>query len=79
MNTSKIVYLILVFSLLNIGCKESTKKEKNQKSENEVLILGTIHSGHLTDSIYNTAYLDKLIREIKPDYILAEIPPDRFE
>jgi len=33
----------------------------------------------LTDSVYNTAYLDKLIRAIKPDYILAEIPPDRFE
>ena len=46
--------------------------------KNEVLILGTIHSGHLTDSVYNNAYVERLIRRIKPDYILAEIPPDRL-
>ena len=52
---------------------------QNAETNNEVLILGTIHSGHLTDSIYNTAYLEKLIKEINPDYILAEIPPDRMQ
>jgi len=50
-----------------------------EKQKNEVLVLGTIHGGHRIDSIYNTAYLEKLIKEINPDYILAEIPPDRFE
>ncbi|KAA1242679.1 hypothetical protein [Aquimarina sp. RZ0] len=50
-----------------------------EKSKNEVVILGAIHGGHRTDSIYNTVYLKKLIKEINPDYILAEIPPDRFE
>jgi hypothetical protein len=49
------------------------------KAKNEVLILGTIHSGHLTDSVYNNAYVERLIRRIKPDYILAEIPPDRLD
>ena len=79
MNTSKLVSLLFFASLCFTGCKELSKEDKTDKSKNEVLILGTIHSGHLTDTIYNTAYLDKLIREIKPDYILAEIPPDRFE
>ncbi len=58
-----------------LGCTEKTQKSL----KNEVLILGTIHSGHLTDSVYNLPYLRKLIKEINPDFILAEIPPDRFQ
>jgi len=46
-----------------------------ESSLTEVLVLGTIHSGHLRDSVYNTDYLKKLIVEINPDFILAEIPP----
>jgi hypothetical protein len=68
--------LMVLFSMISCG-EVSNKKESNFK--NEVLVLGTIHGGHLTDSIYNIAYLDKLVREIQPDYILAEIPPDRME
>ena len=52
--------------------------QKELKSKNEVLVLGTIHGGHLTDSVYNTAYLEKLVLEIDPDFILAEIPPNRM-
>jgi hypothetical protein len=51
----------------------------HNKPKNEVLVLGAIHSGHLTDSVYNVEYLLKLIKEINPDYILSEIPPDRFQ
>lgn len=46
---------------------------------NEVLVLGTIHGGHLKDSVYTTAYLDKLIRAIEPDYVLTEIPASRLQ
>lgn len=67
-----LAFLILIFLM---SCQNGTKT----KPKNEVLILGTIHSGHLTDSIYNIEYLDKLIREINPDFILAEIPPDRMQ
>jgi len=74
--TLKIVWLILT-SFLFVNC--TTKIKTEQKPKNEVLVLGAIHGGHLTDSVYNTAYLDKLIRNINPDYILAEIPPDRME
>ena len=70
----KIGFLYLFLSF--IACK-NTKKTDNQE-KNEVLVLGTIHSGHLTDSVYNINYLDRLIRAINPDYILAEIPPDRM-
>ncbi|GGG10871.1 hypothetical protein GCM10011344_09430 [Dokdonia pacifica] len=61
------------------GCSDTKHKNEVIKPKNEVLVLGAIHGGHTTDSVYNTAYLDKLIREINPDFILAEIPPDRMQ
>ena len=63
---------------MSVGCCSLAFAQKAGK-KNEVLVLGTIHSGHLTDPVYNVEYLKKLIRNINPDYILTEIPPDRFE
>ena len=70
--------LLCIITLVSfiMGCEE---KKSTSKPKNEVLVLGTIHSGHHTDSVYTIAYLDKLIRAIQPDYILAEIPPDRMK
>ncbi|WP_343330469.1 hypothetical protein [Polaribacter staleyi] len=61
----------LSFIFLLFNC---TKDKKN-----EVLVLGTIHSSHLTSEEYSIEKLTKLIQEIKPDLILTEIPPNRFE
>jgi len=72
------LFQIIAITILFFACKDNTDQSK-EKTKNEVLVLGTIHGGHLTDSVYNTDYLDKLIREIKPDFILAEIPPDRMQ
>lgn len=54
-----------------IGCTKDTK--------NEVLVLGTIHSGHYTEKEFDLDILTKLIKEINPDIILTEIPPNRFQ
>ena len=62
---------MLCMSLFMACEKPSTK--------NEVLVLGTIHSGHRTQDIYNIDKLTALIKEINPDIILTEIPPDRFD
>ena len=59
--------------------RREKSKEKAKKGKNEVIVLGTIHSGHLTDPVYHVAYLKKLIKQIKPDIILTEIPPDRLD
>ncbi len=67
------------YIILLVGCQSNTSTPTPSKKQNEVLVLGTIHSGHLKDSVYNVAYLDRLIREINPDYILSEIPPDRMK
>jgi hypothetical protein len=73
-------YTVLCIFFVLSSCKKSnTKSNIEEKLKNEVLVLGTIHSGHLTDSIYNIDYLQRLIREIKPDYILTEIPPNLFK
>lgn len=69
-------YIAIVISSLLLVSWSCTAPSKNL---NEVLVLGAIHSGHLTDSVYHTAYLTELIKEIDPDYILTEIPPNRME
>ena len=70
---------LLVLFLIS-SCKQTVSENPcPEQPKNEVLVMGMIHSGHLTDSVYTTAYVEKLIREINPDYILTEIPPDRFE
>ncbi len=45
---------------------------------NEVIILGTLHSGHLRQKAYSLKVLKEIIITINPDIVLAEIPPDRF-
>lgn len=69
---SIIKYGILCYVLtLLLSCQKNTK--------NEVLVLGTIHSGHLTEDVYNIEKLTAIIQEINPDVILTEIPPNRFK
>jgi len=81
MQLSKFLVLSLMV-FIAVSCSTSTNSSsssKKKKKKNEVLVLGTLHSGHLTDSVYNNAFVEKLIKEIDPDFILAEIPPDRME
>ena len=44
-----------------------------------MLVLGTIHSGHLKHEEFGLEVLTDLIKKINPDVILTEIPPDRFD
>ena len=76
------LYFSILFTLLLSisSCKPFDKKAPSDKNtKNEVLVLGTIHGGHLTEPVYNIDYLQKLIIEINPDFILAEIPPKAFK
>ncbi|GGI57959.1 hypothetical protein [Winogradskyella haliclonae] len=66
-------YCLLIFCFFLFVCSEKPS------TKNEVLVLGTIHSGHRTEEIYNLDKLTALIKEINPDIILTEIPPDRFD
>ena len=66
--------------ILLLGCNSDRPKKTDDSAriKNEVLVLGTIHSGHLKYESYNLDVLTTLIRKIDPDIILTEIPPDRF-
>ncbi len=79
MKIKKRLSLLFMLGVLLLNSSILVSAQKSKKAKNEVLVLGTIHSGHLTDKVYNIAYLTKLIKQIKPDYILTEIPPDRFD
>lgn len=48
-------------------------------AKSEVVVMGMIHSGHLTSKSYGIERVKSLVRAIDPDFILCEIPPDRFE
>ena len=45
----------------------------------EVIVLGTIHSQHKTSVEYGLVELVAIVRNVDLDYILAEMPPERFE
>ena len=77
----RIVSFLFVFAVLLSQCQPA--REKNQDAsgdivKNEVIVLGMIHRNHRTSERYGIEYLTNLIKEINPDYILTEIPPDRF-
>ncbi len=46
---------------------------------NQVFVLGTLHGEHKKSKKYSLAILEKMIVSIKPDVVLAEIAPNRFE
>ncbi len=50
----------------------------DEPKKNEVIVLGTIHSGHFEYKSYSLQVLRRIITEIDPDLLFAEIPPDRL-
>ena len=47
--------------------------------KNEVIVIGTIHGEHRTSSRYGIGVLRRLLEAIRPDFVLTEIAPNRFE
>lgn len=45
----------------------------------EIAVLGMIHGGHRSSERYSIETIKDFIRAYKPDYILTEIPPNRFD
>ena len=69
----------LAFSLLLIPLWGFAQDNGGQKiAKSKVIVLGMIHDGHLTSTRYSLPFLRRVIENIDPDYVLAEIPPDRI-
>jgi len=49
------------------------------QTKTEVIVLGMIHSGHRTSERYSLDVVRDLVRAIDPDFICAEIPPNRLD
>ena len=45
----------------------------------EVAVMGMIHTGHLSSELWGLEEVAETIRRFKPDAVLVEIPPDRWE
>jgi len=45
----------------------------------EIVVMGMLHGKHRTSRNYGIPRIKEMIRNIDPDYVLTEIPPDRIE
>jgi Xaa-Pro aminopeptidase len=45
----------------------------------EVAVVGTIHGPHRTSTRYSNGVFRSLIAALRPDFVLTEIPPNRFD
>ncbi len=68
-----------VSNTLNVIPLQPAPVKPSPARKNEVIVLGMIHSGHNTSDIYGLDRLDKAFRKINPDYVLTEMPPNRFD
>jgi hypothetical protein len=55
-----------------------TSRRATRGRRNEVIVVGTIHGEHRTSTRYGVKVLHDLLREMRPDFVLTEIPPNRF-
>lgn len=78
---SMLYFLTAVFALWAIMVRADAQENAPpapQVKKNTVIVLGMIHGGHLTSKRYSLPFLRRVIEDIDPDYVLAEIPPDRL-
>ncbi len=72
-NIGCLIVMALSCSLL------SAQTDSNKGPKNRVIVMGMIHGDHRTSEKYGLEKVKSLIREIRPDYVFCEIPPDRIE
>jgi len=68
---NKLSALLVIILIVCSSCEK-------ERPKNEVIVMGMIHGGHRTNPNYDIDIVKQLVREINPDYILTEIPPDRY-
>ncbi len=75
---------VIIVSMFVLACsKNDTSSEDSTRKAGahapRVIVLGMVHSAHIESKVYSLPFLRKIIETINPDYILTEIPPDRFD
>ena len=75
-------YLFGLALFVMTACAADTTPDTTQTASaeiNKVIVLGMIHGTHETSERYPTSRVKGVIEAIDPDYVLTEIPPDRFD
>lgn len=69
--------LVAVVLAVTVG-SSLVRSDEAPKKKNEVIVMGMIHSGHRRSGPFDIDHLKQIIQNVNPDYVLAEIPPDRL-
>ncbi len=74
----RLCFTAVLMIAASILAPECNAQDKTSSVKNKVVVMGMIHSGHLKHQVYDVDRIKSLIRQINPDYVLTEIPPDRL-
>lgn len=78
MSLSQKLLVALTLTLTLSGCKIFAGRPAKAEP-NELLVMGTLHAGHLESERYDLERLEELLREVNPSVILCEAIPEEFE
>ena len=73
---------LAVLAGLGGGCTSAPPPEPvspRVPGRTEVIVLGTLHGAHRSSQGFSLEVIRDTVRRIRPDVVLTEIPPDRFE
>ena len=73
-----LLWAALLFSPITAHEIPHSPQAEHAAPKNTVIVLGMIHSRHKDSERYSLPIVEKVIRDINPDYVLTEIPPDRL-
>jgi len=73
------VFAVLLFSVTSLQANQTNAESSETTLVTEVAVMGMIHSAHLKSEKWGLSQVESAIRAFKPDVILCEIPPDRWE
>ena len=69
--------LTLTAMMISIVCT-GLYGQSEQQAKNRVVVMGMVHSHHKTEPLYSIDKVKQIIRNVAPDVVLTEIPPDRI-
>ena len=75
---ARLVPIVLLLSLLIILNSPSLLCAQQSTDKNRVIVMGMIHRHHKTVEQYSIDRIKQIIRDVNPDFVLTEIPPDRI-
>lgn len=75
----KLLALALVAALPFGPSWDASAAAQEAGAETDVFVMGMTHSGHRTSRKWGLDHVEEAIRRLKPDVIVTEIPPDRFD